>query len=65
MSDKTDKKPSVIRGSGERIRVNLNLSAATHRALKSWCAGRGVTLQGGLERMLDQAVARMIPKDGG
>ena len=39
----------------KRVRVNLDLSVATHRALKLWCVKRGVTLQDGLESIVDRA----------
>jgi hypothetical protein len=41
----------------KRKRVNLSLSLETHRAIRVYCAQRGVTLQAGIEGMLDRAFA--------
>jgi hypothetical protein len=46
------------RGTGERIRINLTLSSTTHRALKVWCASKQMTMQSGLEKILNQAFAK-------
>jgi hypothetical protein len=50
----------------KRVRVNMWLNQPTHRALKVWCTQRGVTMQSGLERMIDAAFAKKLaaPTDG-
>lgn len=56
MSDTNDKgdKPKRAKTIG-RVRMNFSLSEATHKALKVWCAQKGVTIQAGLERVIDRA----------
>jgi hypothetical protein len=42
-----------------RVRLNLSLRRSTHLLVKVWCARRGETLQGGLERLIDRAFANV------
>jgi predicted DNA binding CopG/RHH family protein len=39
----------------KRKRVNLTLTKELHQIVKTWCASRGVTMQSGLEGMIERA----------
>lgn len=55
----TDKSP-ITDAKPKRVRVNMWLNQPTHRALKVWCTQRGVTMQSGLERMIEKAFVTKV-----
>ena len=43
----------------DRVRVNLKLKPVTRTKIKVYCARRGETMQGALERILDSVFERI------
>lgn len=44
----------------DHVRVNVRVKKSTHHALKVWCAERSMTLQAGVEKILDSAFAKKV-----
>jgi hypothetical protein len=47
------------------VRVNLQLRQDVHKALRMWCLKRGVTLQEGLESIVNSAMMKPLRENLG